>query len=50
VTWAFADPDTKAIIYDCHRWAIDFALAYGERHVFRSRFGAGGRVEQDIGR
>ncbi len=45
VAWALADPATKAVIYDCHRRAVDFVLAYGERHVFRSRSGSGGLAE-----
>jgi conjugative relaxase-like TrwC/TraI family protein len=48
VTWALADPDTKDVIYDCHRRAIEFVTAYAEHHVFRSRSGPQGMVEEDI--
>lgn len=34
--WALADPTTKALIYDCHRRAIDVVLSYAEREVFHS--------------
>lgn len=46
--WALADPDTKAAIYDCHRRAIEYVLSYAERHVFRSRSGPGGILEEEI--
>ena len=48
VAWALADEGTKAVIYECHRRAIDYVLAYGEREVFRSRSGVNGVVEEDI--
>ena len=48
VAWGLADPGTKAMIYDCHRRAIDFVLSYAEREVFRSRSGPRGVVEEDI--
>ncbi len=48
VAWALADQPTKAVIYDCHRRAIDYVLAYAERTVFRSRSGTAGVVEEDI--
>jgi conjugative relaxase-like TrwC/TraI family protein len=48
VAWALADEGTKAVIYDCHRKAIEFVLDYAEREVFRSRSGAGGIVEEDV--
>jgi conjugative relaxase-like TrwC/TraI family protein len=47
--WALADEDTKTVIYACHRQAIEVVVAYAEAHVFRSRSGAGGIVEEDIG-
>jgi hypothetical protein len=34
VAWAAADADTKAVMYDCHRQAVDFVVAYAEREVF----------------
>ena len=46
--WALADEDTKAAIADCHRQAIDYVLSYAESHVFHSRSGAGGIVEEDV--
>jgi conjugative relaxase-like TrwC/TraI family protein len=46
--WALADTETKAVIYDCHRRAIDIVLAYAEEEVFRSRSGGDGVVEEDI--
>ena len=46
--WALADEDTKAIIADCHAQAIDYVLTYAEAHVFHSRSGAGGIVEEDV--
>ena len=48
VAWALADEGTKAVIYDCHRKAIEFVLAYAEGEVFRSRSGANGIVEEDV--
>ena len=48
VAWALADPDTKAVIYDCHRRAIDVVLTYAEREVFHSRSGKGGVVQEDV--
>jgi conjugative relaxase-like TrwC/TraI family protein len=46
--WALADEDTKAVIAACHREAIDYVLTYAESHVFHSRSGAGGIVEEDV--
>jgi conjugative relaxase-like TrwC/TraI family protein len=46
--WALADEDIKAVIADCHRQAIDYVLSYAEAHVFHSRSGAGGIVEEDV--
>lgn len=48
VAWALADEGTKAILYECHRQAIDYVLAYAEREVFRSRSGTNGVVEEDV--
>ena len=48
VAWALADEGTKALIYECHRRAIDFVLAYGEKHVFHSRSGSNGIIEEDV--
>ena len=48
VAWALADEGTKAVIYECHRRAIDYVLAYAEREVFHSRSGRAGVVQEDI--
>ena len=48
VAWALADETTKAVVYDCHRRAVGYVLAYGEKEVFRSRSGANGIVEEDV--
>jgi len=48
VAWALADQGTKAVIYECHRRAIDYTLAYAERHVFHSRSGKDGVVQEDV--
>jgi len=46
--WALAEKETKALIYDCHRRAIDVVLTYAEREVFHSRSGKGGVVQEDV--
>jgi hypothetical protein len=46
--WALADQGTKAVIYECHRRAIDYTLAYAEREVFHSRSGTDGVVQEDV--
>jgi conjugative relaxase-like TrwC/TraI family protein len=48
VAWALADPETKAVIYDCHLQAINHVLAYAEHHVCKSRSGPSGVVEEDV--
>ena len=48
VAWALADPETKQVIFDCHREAIEIVLDFAEAEVFHSRSGAGGIVEEDI--
>jgi conjugative relaxase-like TrwC/TraI family protein len=48
VAWALADRETKAVIYECHRQAIDVVIAYAEREVFHSRSGTNGVVQEDI--
>lgn len=47
-TWGLADEATKAVIYECHRRAIDVVLEYAEREVFHSRSGTNGIVQEDI--
>ena len=46
--WALADAETNAVIYECHRRAIDVVLTYAEREVFHSRSGNGGVVQEDV--
>ncbi|MGO8875277.1 MAG: MobF family relaxase [Acidimicrobiales bacterium] len=48
VAWALADKETRQVIYDCHRQAVDFVLSYAEREVFHSRSGTNGIVTEDI--
>ena len=48
VAWALADRDTKALIYACHRRAIEVVLTYAEREVFHSRSGTNGVVQEDV--
>jgi conjugative relaxase-like TrwC/TraI family protein len=48
VAWALADQGTKAVIYECHRRAVEVVLAYAEADVFRSRSGTNGVVEEDV--
>ncbi|MGH9072884.1 MAG: MobF family relaxase, partial [Acidimicrobiales bacterium] len=48
VAWALADEGTKAVIYECHRRAVDYVLANAEREVVHSRSGTNGIVEQDV--
>ena len=46
--WGLAGSETKAVIYDCHRQAIDIVLAYAESEIFHSRSGTHGVVQEDI--
>ena len=46
--WGLADPETTALIYECHRQAIDIVVAYAEAEVFHSRSGTHGVVQEDI--
>ena len=48
VAWALADEGTKAVIYECHRRAVAYVIAYAEAEVFHSRSGSQGIVEEDI--
>ncbi|MHB1447355.1 MAG: MobF family relaxase, partial [Acidimicrobiales bacterium] len=48
VAWALADEGTKALIYDCHRRAIEFVLSFAEAEMIHSRSGTNGVVEEDI--
>jgi conjugative relaxase-like TrwC/TraI family protein len=46
--WALADEGTKAVIYECHKQAIEFTLRYAEQTVFHSRSGKNGVVQEDV--
>ncbi|MHB8296567.1 MAG: MobF family relaxase [Acidimicrobiales bacterium] len=48
VAWALADEGTKAVIYECHRRAIELVIGYAEDQVFHSRSGTNGIVEEDV--
>ena len=48
VAWALADPQTQAVIYDAHQQALNHVIAYAEQHVFSSRSGKNGVVQEDI--
>jgi conjugative relaxase-like TrwC/TraI family protein len=48
VLWALADDETREVIADCHRKAIDYVISYAEKEVFHSRSGKNGIVEEDI--
>jgi conjugative relaxase-like TrwC/TraI family protein len=48
VAWALADEETRQVIYDCHRRAVDYVLSYAEREVFHSRSSANGIIVEDI--
>jgi conjugative relaxase-like TrwC/TraI family protein len=45
--WALADQETKTVIYECHRRAVEVVLGYAEREVFHSRSGTNGVVQED---
>ena len=48
VAWALADPATREAIHAAHVAALEFVIAYAERHVFASRSGTGGIVQEDV--
>ncbi len=48
VAWALADEGTKAVIDACHRSAVSRTLSWAEDHVFHSRSGHAGVVEEDV--
>ena len=48
VLWALADDETRDVIADCHRQAIEYVISYAEKEVFHSRSGKNGIVEEDI--
>jgi conjugative relaxase-like TrwC/TraI family protein len=46
--WALADGATQAVIYQAHQNAIALAIGYAERHVFFSRSGTNGVVQEAV--
>jgi conjugative relaxase-like TrwC/TraI family protein len=48
VAWAVADEATQGLIYAAHQRALEHVIGYAEEHVFSSRSGAGGVVQEDI--
>jgi conjugative relaxase-like TrwC/TraI family protein len=48
VAWAVANEATQALIYAAHQQALEHVIAYAEEHVFSSRSGRGGLVQEDI--
>jgi len=48
VMWALADPQTQAAIHAAHVQALRFVIDYAERHVFTSRSGKHGVVQEDV--
>jgi conjugative relaxase-like TrwC/TraI family protein len=48
VVWALSDPETQAAIHVAHVNALRFVIDYAEQHVFTSRSGKGGVVEEDV--
>jgi conjugative relaxase-like TrwC/TraI family protein len=48
VAWAVADEATQGLIYAAHQAALEHVIAYAEEHVFSSRSGKAGVVQEDI--
>ncbi len=48
VAWALADRETQARLYECHRRAVQVALQYAEEHVFHSRSGSNGVLQEKV--
>jgi len=48
VAWALADPPTREAIHAGHAKALEFVIGYAEEHVFASRSGPGGIVQEDV--
>jgi conjugative relaxase-like TrwC/TraI family protein len=46
--WALADQGTQAVIYDCHRRALVYVLAYAEENVLHARSGTNGVAQEDV--
>ena len=48
VAWALGDDETRTVIENCHRQAIEFVISYAEHEVFCSRSGTNGIVSEDV--
>jgi len=48
VAWAVAGEGTQGPIYTAHQAALEHVIAYAEEHVFSSRSGKAGVVQEDI--
>ena len=48
VVWALADSATQTTIYQAHQDAVRIALDYAEQHIFFSRSGHAGAVQEPI--
>ena len=48
VAWAVADEATQGLIYAAHQAALEHVISYAEDHVFSSRSGKAGVVQEDI--
>jgi conjugative relaxase-like TrwC/TraI family protein len=48
VAWAVADEAAQGRIYAAHLAALEHVISYAEGHVFSSRSGAGGVVQEDV--
>ncbi|HET8614423.1 MAG TPA: MobF family relaxase, partial [Actinomycetales bacterium] len=46
--WALAERGTQETIYRAHVAALEFVIEYAERHLFTSRSGKDGCVQEDI--
>jgi conjugative relaxase-like TrwC/TraI family protein len=46
--WAIADPSTQARIHAAHLRALRFVIGYAEEHVFSSRSGKNGVLQEDV--
>ena len=46
--WALADVDTQSVIYRAHQDAIATAIGWAEQHVFFTRRGAGGAIQDTV--
>jgi conjugative relaxase-like TrwC/TraI family protein len=48
VAWAVAGEGAQGLIYVAHQRALEHVIAYAEEHVFSSRSGKAGVVQEDI--